>query len=97
MTTLQIKCSNCGFEQFVKDHKFNMEYRKDYEKARLILCGRNVCDTTHIKIPNGYVREMLWLGSWSIVREASLDEYRSLKKARLLRDWVDNNDTNNNR
>ena len=29
MTTLQIKCSNCEFEQFVKDHKFNKEYRKD--------------------------------------------------------------------
>ena len=40
-----------------------------------------------------------WIkGIYSIDSIASaLDEYRSLKKGRLLRDWVDNNDTNNNR
>lgn len=31
---------------------------------------------------------MMWLGSWSIVRVITLDEYKSLKRARLLRDLV---------
>lgn len=46
----------------------------------------NECDTSQIKIPNGYVRVTMWLGSWSIIREATLEEYRMVKKARLIRD-----------
>ncbi|ERI07878.1 hypothetical protein [Aneurinibacillus aneurinilyticus] len=83
---MQVKCSNCDFEQFVKDHKFDKEYRADYERAILVLCGRNECDTSQIKIPNGCIKEMMWLGSWSIVREATLEEYRSIKRAKMIRD-----------
>lgn len=86
---MQIKCSNCGFEQFMKDHKFNREYKDDYNKALLVLCGRNACDTSKIKISNGYIRETMWLGSWSIVRDITLDEYKSLKRARFIRDLVE--------
>ena len=86
---MQIKCSNCGFEQFMKDHKFNTEYKDDYNKALLVLCGRNACDTSKIKILNGYIRETMWLGSWSIVRDITLDEYKSLKRARFFRDLVE--------
>lgn len=85
---MQIKCSNCGFEQFMKDHKFNREYRDDYNNALFVLCGRKACDTSQIKISSGYIRKMMWLGSWSIVRVITLDEYKSLKRARLLRDLV---------
>jgi hypothetical protein len=93
---MQVKCSNCGFEQFVKDYRFNREYRDDYEKAILVLCGRNVCDTSQIKVPNGHIEEMMWLGSWSITREATLEEYRSVKRAKAIRDigleqWHNNN------
>lgn len=88
MRKVQIKCSNCGFEQFMKDHKFNREYRDDYKNALFVLCGRNACDTSQIKIPSGYIRKVMWLGSWSIVRVITLDEYKSLKRARLLRDLV---------
>ncbi|WP_242461734.1 hypothetical protein [Bacillus thuringiensis] len=82
---MQIKCSNCGFEQFVKDHKFNREYKDDYQKSLFVLCGRNGCDTSKIKIPYGYIKEIMWLGSWSIVRDITLEEYKSLKRARFLR------------
>lgn len=70
----------------MKDHKFNREYKDDYNKALLVLCETNTCDTSQIKIPNGYIREMMWLGSWSIVRDITLDEYKSLKRARFLKD-----------
>ncbi|PGB57033.1 hypothetical protein COM00_26695 [Bacillus toyonensis] len=71
---MQIKCSNCGFEHFMKDHKFNREYKDHYNKAFFVLCGRNACDISKIKISNGYIREVMWLGSWSIVRNITLDE-----------------------
>ena len=83
---MQLKCCNCGFEQFIKDYKFNRDYRDSYEKSISVLCGRNECDDSQIKVPNGYIREMMWLGSWSIIREATLEEYRSLKRARTIRD-----------
>ncbi|MCE7792798.1 hypothetical protein K8O68_10260 [Salipaludibacillus sp. CUR1] len=83
---MQVKRSNCGFEQFVKDVKFNREYRDSYEKSFLVLCGRNECDKSQIKGPNGYIREMMWFGSWSTIREATLEEYRSVKRARTIRD-----------
>lgn len=86
---MQIKCSNCEFDQFIKDHKFNREYKDDYNKALLVLCGRNACDTSQIKIPSGYIRKMMWLGSWSIVRVITLDEYKSLKRARFIRNLVE--------
>ncbi|MEX0135091.1 hypothetical protein MRBLBA71_001664 [Bacillus nitratireducens] len=70
----------------MKDHKFNREYKDDYNKALYVLCGRNTCDTSQIKIPNGYIREMMWLGSWSIMRDITLEEYKSLKRARFLKD-----------
>lgn len=83
---MQVKCHSCGFEQFVKDAKFNKHYRDSYEKAIMVLCGRNDCDKSHINIPNGRIREMLWLGSWSIIRDATLDEYKRTKRAKEIRD-----------
>lgn len=45
------------------------------------MCKLNVV----IKIPNGYIREAMWLGSWSIIRDITLDEYKGLKRARFIR------------
>ncbi|GGG14169.1 hypothetical protein GCM10010912_68240 [Paenibacillus albidus] len=59
---MRVKCDCCGTEQFIKDFKFDKYYREDFEKAKMVLCDRNVCAKSQIKMPKGYIRQIFWLG-----------------------------------
>ncbi len=79
-----VTCSHCGYEQFIKDHKFDRDYREEYETAILVFCDRKCCDSSRIPIPNGYIKLGMWLGGWSLVRLMTTEEYKAVRRARRI-------------
>ncbi|WP_232819629.1 hypothetical protein [Exiguobacterium sp. TNDT2] len=79
-----VKCSYCGFEQFVKDCKFDRLYREEYETAILVFCDRTCCDSSQVPISKGYIKSLMWLGGWSLVRLMTTEEYKAMKRAKQI-------------
>ncbi len=82
-----LKCESCGFEQVVKKRIDKDVYEK-LTNNKGLYCDRNACDGKNSKVPNGYVRVYGIFGGWTVVLEATLDDYRAIKRARELRDSV---------
>lgn len=51
---------------------------------------RNDCDKSQIKMPKGYIRQIFWLGGWSLIRESTFDEYKSIKRAKQIKERGEN-------
>ncbi|QUE87263.1 hypothetical protein [Exiguobacterium alkaliphilum] len=79
-----VRCSHCGHEQFVKDHKFDRHYRAEYETAILVFCDRRCCDSSQVPIPRGYIKLGMWLGGWSLVRLMTTEEYKAMKRTKRI-------------
>jgi hypothetical protein len=81
-----LHCSACGWEQvIIRRNRENYERLEELKQAKAIYCGRKVCPATHEReVPPGHIRIGLWFGSWELVRPATLEEYRSVKRARAI-------------
>jgi len=51
-----------------------------------VYCNRNCCNGRNSRIPNGYIAVHGVFVGWVIVRQATLEEYRGIKRAREIRE-----------
>ena len=80
-----LKCKSCGFEQVVKKC-IDRDIYYELTNNEGLYCDRKCCDGRRMKVPNGYIMECRVLGGWAILRQATLEEYKSIKRAREIRD-----------
>lgn len=79
-----LKCAACGWEQ---RSKLPSDLKWELNESLAIYCGRRVCSVKdNWRSKNGSVRLWGWFGSWSLERLPTLEEYRSVKRARAIRD-----------
>lgn len=79
-----LKCSACGWEQ---QSRLRPEDKRELSEALAVYCGRRVCPATDgWRSINGSIRVWHWFGSWCLERLPSLEEYRSVKRAKVIRD-----------
>jgi hypothetical protein len=45
-----------------------------------LYCDRNCCNGRNSKRPKGYIAVYGVLGGWTIVRQATLEEYKGIKR-----------------
>lgn len=83
-----LRCSASGWEQAIKRRtKENIEVLEEMKQAKAVYCDRRVCrETRKVEIPPGHIEVVFWFGGWSFIRPATLEEYRSIKRAKAIRE-----------
>lgn len=87
----KLMCSLCGWESNQKKFKDN-DINKHFESAYQIWCPRNCCKEQYNRdVPQGYVCNWWYdYGGWYTIEKKpkiiSIDEIRSIQKAKMLRD-----------
>ena len=80
-----LKCKSCGFEQIVKKRIDEDTYNQLINNEGLF-CDRKCCNGRKSEKPNGYVAVYGVFGGWTIIRQATFEEYRGIKRAEEIRD-----------
>lgn len=87
-----IKCDYCGYEYNIEGNVED-ETIELIEKSKKIYCDRGECIGKKLRVPKGYVNRWGSIGQWNFQTEATLEEYRTLKKLRdLINSLYDNED-----
>lgn len=86
-----IKCDYCGYEYKIKGD-IDSETKELILKSRKIYCDRGECIGKKLKVPKGYVNRWGSIGEWNFQTEATLEEYRTLKKLQALINSLYNKD-----
>lgn len=77
-----LKCSLCGREQIVKKRLDKYTYTMLTQNNGL-LCGSKNCESyLNYKTPHGQMRHMFILGNWSVIKPMSIEEYKSVQRAK---------------
>lgn len=82
-----LKCKECGFEQIIK-RRIDKETYYELTHNDGLYCDRKCCNGRDSKRPNGYIPVYGVLGGWTIVRQATLEEYKGVKRAKALKDLI---------
>ena len=67
-------------------------YKKDMNNSGQLInneglfCDRKCCNGRKSERPNGYVAVYGVFGGWTIIRQATFEEYRGIKRAEEIRD-----------
>jgi len=80
-----LKCKCCGFQQVVKKRIGKDTYEQLINNEGLY-CDRKICNGRDIKRTKGYIAVYGVFGGWTVVRQATLEEYKAIKRAQELRD-----------
>lgn len=80
-----LKCQSCGFEQVVKK-RIDKETYDELMNNEGLYCNRKCCKGRYSERPKGYIAVWGVFGGWTIFRQATLDEYRAVKRAQEIRD-----------
>lgn len=80
---ITIKCDYCGYEYTIKE-ELDEETKELINASKRIFCDRGECNGKKLEVPNGYVNRWGSIGRWNFQTEATLDEYRTIKKLREL-------------
>lgn len=78
-----LRCNSCGFEQVVKKRIDKNTYN-ELTNNQGLYCDRKCCTGRNTEIPKGYVAIYGVFGGWTIVRQATLEEYKGIKRAREI-------------
>lgn len=80
-----LKCKSCGFEQVVKK-KIDKDTYNQLTNNEGVYCDRKCCNGRNLERPKGYIAVYGVFGGWTIVRQATLEEYKGIKRAKEIRD-----------